>query len=144
MSGVQPHAAPAKWCQAQCWLLLTIVFTCGALASGCAARPLYDWGRYEEGLKASYETHDDASAYSSLEATITSARQTGHRIPPGVCAEYGFLLYKRGQRESAIEYFQQEAQLFPESKPLMDKLVAKVREQAAGNTQPPAGGGSLQ
>ena len=121
-----------------------MAFACAAVASGCGPRVLYDWGPYEDGLQASYVAHDEAKAWSSLEATITSAQQTGRRIPPGACAEYGFLLYKRGQRERAIEYFQQEAKLFPESKPLMDKLIARVREQAAADAQPPAGGGSVQ
>ena len=125
-------------------LLLAMAVAIGAFASGCATPSLYNWGRYEESLQASYVTHTEASSWSDLEATITSAQQTGRRIPPGVCAEYGFLLYKRGQRERAIEYFQREAQLFPESKPLMDRLAAKVREQASAEAQPPAGGGKIK
>lgn len=124
------------------WLAMAVAI--GVFASGCAPPALYNWGRYEESLQASYVAHTEATAWSDLEATITSAQQTGHRIPPGVCAEYGFLLYKRGQRERAIEYFQREAQLFPESKPLMDRLAAKVREQASAEAQPPTGGGKIK
>src|SRR5437879_10726534 len=117
-------------------LSLTTALACGALGAGCGPRVLYDWGRYEESLQASYIAHDDAKALSGLEATVTSARLAGHRVPPGACAEYGFALYGRGNRQQAIEYFEREAQLFPESKPLMDKLIAKVRggDSPAGNT----------
>jgi hypothetical protein len=144
MSAAQHRGAPVDPFHAKRRLWLAMAFACTAIASGCGPPVLYDWGRYEESLQDNYVGHDEAKAFSGLEATITSAQQTGRRIPPGACAEYGFLLYKRGQRERAIEYFQREAQLFPESKPLMDKLAAKVREQASAEAQPPAGGSSIQ
>ena len=111
-----------------CW---TLLFACVAFASGCAPKPLYNWNLYENSLQASYVAHDDAQAWSGLEATIASVQQTGGRFPPGVCAEYGFMLYKRGDPDRAVAYFQQEASLFPESKPLMDRLIAKVKEKQA-------------
>ena len=111
-----------------------LAITLGTVAAGCAPKTLYGWGPYEESLKASYIRHDDAAAWSNLEAALTSAHQQGTRVPPGACAEFAFLLYKRGERDRAIEYFEREAQLFGESKPLMDRLIAKVREQSA----PPA------
>jgi hypothetical protein len=109
-----------------------IAVACALALAGCGPTVLYDWGPYEDSLQASYVTHDEARAWSSLEATITSAQQSGRRLPPGACAEYGFALYKRGEHGRAIEYFEREAQLFPESRPLMDKLIARVR------TRPPA------
>jgi hypothetical protein len=116
----------------------------GALASGCAAPPLYDWNSYEGSLQNSYITHNDEQALANLEATLSSAQRSGRRIPPGACAEYGFLLYKHGKREAAIKYFQLEAQLFPESKLLMDKLVAKINEQTPGESKPSTEGGAIQ
>ncbi len=121
-----------------------MAFALMACVGGCAPKPLYHWGHYEESLQASYIAHDESKAWSSLEATITSAEQTGRRIPPGASAEYGFLLYQRGQRERAIEYFEREAQLFPESKPLMEKLIAKVREQVPADQHVPTEGGARQ
>lgn len=124
------------------WLATVLAFT--ALASACASTGLYQWGQYEESLKASYITHDEAEARIALEMAITSAQKEGRRVPPGVCAEFGFLLYKRGERDRAIEYFQKEAQLYTESKPLMDKLAAKVHDQASAEAKPSAGGGKVQ
>lgn len=124
------------------------MFACVVFSPGCAPKPLYNWNLYENSLQASYVAHDDGQAWSGLDATITSSRQTGGRLPPGVCAEYGFLLYKRGDGERAIEYFQQEERLFPESKPLMDRLIAKVKEKQAAkadlDTSRPAAEGSEQ
>ena len=115
-----------------------VALACGAILAGCGPTVLYDWGRYEDSLHASYVTHDEAQAWSSLDATITAAEQPGHRLPPGACAEYGFALYKRGQHERAIEYFEREARLFPESRPLMDKLIARVRTRTPVDS--PTGG----
>ena len=115
---------------------------CGAAVTGCAPRPLYDWGRYEESLQASYVSHDDDQVWSGLEATVTAAERSRHRLPPGACAEYGFALYRRGDRDRAITYFEREAQLFPESKPLMDKLIAKIRGGSSPDEQPPDGAGT--
>ena len=115
-----------------------IAVACALILAGCGPTVLYDWGRYEDSLHASYVTHDEAQAWSSLDATIVSAEQQGHRLPPGACAEYGFALYKRGQHTRAIEYFEREAQLFPESRPLMDKLIARVRARTPGDSPPGA------
>ncbi len=123
---------------------LAMVLSFAALASACAPTGLYHWDHYNQSLNASYITHDQTESRTALEAAITSAQKEGRRVPPGVCAELGFLIYKGGQGEQAIEYFQKEAQLYPESKPLMDKLTAKVREQAPAEAQPPAGGGAAQ
>lgn len=108
--------------------------------SGCAPKPIYSWGEYEKSLVASYVTQDEAAARSSLELTIDAASRQGGRVPPGVYAEYGFLLYKSGQREGAIQAFQQEAALFPEAKPLMDRLIAKLEEEPEATGESAADG----
>lgn len=115
------------------------------LVAGCGPKPIYHWGSYEESLSASFVENDNAAALSGLQATLTAAQRTGERVPPGVHAEYGFFLYRQGQYKAAIESFQREAQLFPESKPLMDKLIAKVAEQAAAEpTQATATEGAVE
>ncbi len=144
MIAVQHCGTLARRGRAPHWLWFAMAFASAVATSGCGSRPLYNWGRYEDSLHASYIGHDEAKASADLEATITAAQQTGQRIPPGVCAEYGFLLYKRGQRDRAVALFQQEAQLFPESKPLMDRLIAKIRERSAADPNAAAQGGLEQ
>ncbi len=124
-------AKPVVW--------LTLALGCSAIVSGCTYRaPLYDWGMYEQSLHASYVAQDEAQTSSTLEATVTSAEQSGSRIPPGVCAEYAFSLYKRGQNERAVKYFRKEAALFPESKQLMDKLIVRVQAKPPSDAPRPA------
>jgi hypothetical protein len=119
--------------------ILPLLASLAAMAAGCAGAkpPLYEWHGYEASVQATKIAHDDAQASSGLEETVRAIRSSGNRPPPGVFAEYGFLLYKRGDAKGAIEYFQREANAFPEAKPLMDRLIAKVQQKSAGATSDP-------
>jgi hypothetical protein len=54
-----------------------------------------------------------------------------------VYADYGFLLYRRGDYVGAIEKFEQEKRAFPESAALMSKLIERIQQQRAprGHTE---------
>lgn len=45
-----------------------------------------------------------------------------YRIPPGACADYGFLLCKQKDTTNAQIWFNKEVELYPESKTYVDKL----------------------
>ncbi len=103
-----------------------------ALLSGCAAGTsgLYDWGDYEDALQAQFLAHDPAAALAAYQETFVALQQNGDaRVPPGLFADYGFLLYLRGDYAGARVSFAREKQLFPESAALMDRLITKVRER---------------
>lgn len=104
-----------------------------ALLSGCAAAspPLYDWGNYESSIYVRYSSNDPAKAQQYLEEVIQTTASRNGRVPPGVYADYGMLLYQQGRSAQAIEYFQKEAAAFPEAAPLMTKLVERVGHQPA-------------
>lgn len=107
---------------------------------GCAAKPLYDWQRYDESLQASQIRHDESQARADMESSINGIQKTGGKAPPGLFAEYGFQLFRRGDHQGAIEYFKREAQLFPESKYLMDTLIARIQEKEAAPAAKVEGG----
>lgn len=103
-------------------------------STGCATQTLYDWGNYERSLSAQFVDHDPESVRQNLEETLAGLRQHDpRRIPPGLYADYGFLMFQRGDLGHAIESFRREAELFPESRALMDKLIAKVQERQGKN-----------
>src|SRR5689334_4021944 len=109
-----------------CPIRTTLVLA--ALLSGCAAAnpPLYSWGNYESSIYARYTGNDPAQAQQYLEEVIQTAKSGNGRVPPGVYADYGMLLYQQGRGAEAVEYFQKEAATFPEAAPLMTKLVERV------------------
>ena len=116
-------------------MIRPIVFVLMAAWSvaGCAS-PLYSWGQYEDSL---HTRMTDASAegkqraFGMLEKTIREAEQAGQRVPPGVYADYGYLLYRGNQPEEAVRYFRREAELYPESKPLMDSVISRINQKKA-------------
>lgn len=117
----------------------------GAGLSACAPTSLYSWGEYEASLAARYLGEDPARAEVQLRETIAAAERESRRVPPGVYADYGFLLYRRKDYDGAIRHFEQERQVFPESAALMTKIVERVRRQqqqaaGAGGAGAPDGG----
>jgi len=98
--------------------------------SGCA-KPLYYWGGYEDCLHAAYCMDDPEKAYALLSETVKNADSKNLPLAPGLYAEYGFLLYQRGDAGGAVAYFRKEAEHFPESAPLMNGLIGRLRIPSA-------------
>jgi hypothetical protein len=103
--------------------------------AGCSAPSIYHWGRFEDGLHDRYvsQNHPQADAY--LLETITKAEQQNLRTPPGAYADYGFLLFKRGDREGAIAYFEKEKRFFPESSAFMTKLIERIKQKESDSAE---------
>ncbi len=96
---------------------------------GCATGGLYYWGGYEDSLYLRERDTSDAGqarAFTLVEDTIREAEARQARVPPGVYADYGYLLYRQGRRGEALEAFRKEAAAYPESKPFMDAVIARV------------------
>ena len=97
--------------------------------AGCATPSLYHWGTFENGLHTRYVDLDHAQADAYLLQTIGAAEQQNLRVPPGAYADYGFLLFKRGDSKGAIANFEKEKLLFPESSAFMTKLIERIKQK---------------
>jgi hypothetical protein len=51
-------------------------------------------------------------------------------VPPGIYAEYGFVMYEEGNNQQAVFYYQKEADKWPESRAFMTKLIAISNSRA--------------
>jgi hypothetical protein len=98
---------------------------------GCASPSIYHWGKFENGLHERYVSLDHGQADAYLLETIGVAEQQKLRVPPGAYADYGFLLFKRGDAKGAIAYFEKEKLLFPESSAFMNKLIERIKQKEA-------------
>lgn len=105
--------------------------------TACAPVSLYDWGDYEDSLYLRYTDQDFGQAESHLHDSLASVNHPS-RVPPGVYADYGFLLYRRGDYTGALEYFEREKKAFPESSALMTKLSERVRSKMSADANPEA------
>jgi hypothetical protein len=97
--------------------------------TGCA-ESLFHWGKYEDSLVERYIENDTTQTETHLRETFTEAETTQKHIPPGIYADYGFMLYKRGDKSSAISYFQKEKALYPEASFFMNKLIERIKLQS--------------
>jgi hypothetical protein len=117
------------------------LLTAGALllVSGCVRQNLYHWGRYDDTLYRHYKKPAEREAFvEGLRTTILDADERGLRVPPGICAEYGYALYEEGRLPEAISFFQREKAQWPESQVLMDKMVRNAELRAGKKAGPPA------
>jgi len=94
--------------------------------TSCATKTLYSWGNYDDAsynyLKNSDEKSTQAliKTYQQLIEKQTGTRQT---VPPGVYADYGFLLLQANKTEEGKAMLQKEIELYPESKVFIKRIL---------------------
>jgi hypothetical protein len=120
-------------------LLLILCALCG-----CASSPLYEWGKYDQWLYENYKNpKNDEELYVDLTALITKyeSRKNPSTKPmaPGLYAEYGFLLMRRGENAQAIKYYNKEKALWPESALFMDSMIQAAQIQPASGKKSTTG-----
>jgi hypothetical protein len=107
-------------------LLLTIVALAGV---SCATQPqLYNWRGYDNAVYAYTKTTDEKSVENLMEVyrkLIDNSGGTRRTPPPGVCADYGFLLIQSGKTEEGKALLVKETALYPESKKFIDRILAR-------------------
>jgi hypothetical protein len=103
----------------------------GVLVSACVQPQKYNWGGYEPALYAYYgDPTKAAQLTTALDRIIQTSEQTNRLIPPGVYAEYGYLLYQQGKAAEAMSFFQKEKALWPESAYFMDTMIRTASDAA--------------
>ena len=103
-------------------LLITIV----TFASCSAPTNLYTWNKYESNSYNFLKNTNEATSIKlSEEYQKIIKKQKGIRgvVPPGVYADYGFLLLQSNNMVQAREMLQKEVDLYPESKIFIDKII---------------------
>jgi hypothetical protein len=114
------------------WVPLIIV---SSLLAGCAGHStLYEWGSYQPALINYTKSADKGEFERELRESITKAEEKD-RVPPGLYAELGYVLYEQGKLSDAAAYFAKEQEAFPESTLLMSKLIEGTKSKDAGGIQ---------
>ncbi|MAU40371.1 MAG: DUF4810 domain-containing protein [Kordiimonas sp.] len=93
--------------------------------SACMKNTKYEWGNYNQDLLDYYYDGDLNEFAQSLEKNLTKAEEKGS-VPPGLYAEYGYILLQQGDANKAILYFQKEKNAWPESAYLMEKVITRL------------------
>ncbi|SHI83426.1 DUF4810 domain-containing protein [Halodesulfovibrio aestuarii] len=103
-----------------CCLLLV------GLVSGCVHQQRIEWCNYSQTYYAMLKEptpvlikeHQD-----ELLHIIDNAETKNKPVPPGVFAEYGYMLAKEGKTKQAVAYYEREVAAYPESEQFVSMLV---------------------
>ena len=98
-------------------------------ASGCAST-IYQWNGYDSTLYKHYKHPDQTEIFLQEIKQIVDLAENEKRVPPGMYAEYGYLLYQAQQYGEALIYFKQEQERWPESHVIMKKMIANTEKLA--------------
>ncbi len=105
-----------------CFASFLLIF----LAS-CQTDKSFYWGDYE---KIILNYNQDSANISVIEKSmrdLVGSAQRNKKVPPGIYAEYGFILLEMNQFKRAAYYFQQEKKLWPESRKLMNIAIKRAK-----------------
>lgn len=108
-------------------ILISAVF----LASCTNSKSLYTWNDYDKTSYVYLKNADEKSIEDILETYQKIINdQKGSRVvtPPGIYADYGFLLIERGKIEDGKEMLLKEIALYPESKIFIELVLSRISE----------------
>lgn len=109
---------------ATCLLALTLT-SCGS-----SAKSLYSWHGYDD-VAYDYSKSQSPESLEKLTNTYQKMieRQKGTRgiVPPGIYAEYGYLLIKQGKVKDGIALMEQEIALYPESSVFINRIIKQFK-----------------
>jgi hypothetical protein len=114
---------------------LTVLFMI-LMLHGCASNKetLYEWGHYEDLIYQRYSNPGKLPPeehIAKLEADREVARSKNKALPPGYNAQLGVLYFEIGKPDFAEKSFAAESELFPESKPFMNRLMDRIKKRGA-------------
>ncbi len=119
--------------------ILFLAVTAIMLAScQTANKPLYSWSKYESVSYAYLKSKNDKSTKALLEDyKKIVAKQTGSRkqVPPGVYADYGFLLIQNGRTAEGRAFLKKEIAIYPESKIFIDRILLMTEQEKDEKTK---------
>lgn len=49
-------------------------------------------------------------------------------MPPGMYAEYGYLLYKTGKKDEGLAFLKKEVELYPESDTYISRIIKQLEK----------------
>ena len=110
---------------------LTVPLLLVLSVTACAPTSKYNWGNYSNSLVAMDENPTMAPNYEKALAKIVN--NPAGKVPPGIFAEYGYVLQQQGDTKDAVKMYAREKAAWPESATLMDKMIESL--QNAGSHQ---------
>jgi len=108
---------------------LTVLLPFVLLIACAPKKQLYTWGKYDDKSYSFLKKKDDKSTQELVEAyKSVIEKQTGTRgtVPPGIYADYGFLLIQLNKTQEGKAMLAKEIALYPESKIFIDRILNRM------------------
>lgn len=102
-----------------------------AISSCTTTKTLYSWHGYEEATyQYSKKSTERLHAKVLEEYKKVTDKQKGTRgvVPPGLYAEYGYLLCKGGKKEEGLSLLKKEIELYPESEEYISRIIKQLEK----------------
>lgn len=99
------------------------------MASCTVQKPLYTWDKYEVTSYNYLKNNDEKSTQALIETYQNIIeKQQGSRgvVPPGVYADYGFILLQDNKTDEGKAMLLKEVELYPESKTFIDRILKMI------------------
>lgn len=118
--------------------LFVVTLASIAFLSGCQyTAPVPDdfaWGNYREMVYQYYGQKIDGDQYiQTLLGAEKEAQTRGVSMAPGLYAEIGTFYLRAGKKAEALQYYQKEADTWPQGKGFMEALIQGVNRASAGS-----------
>ena len=112
---------------------LSIIAFLVMLLASCSTTEttLYSWYDSEDATYKYTKRNTEKTlnnAMAQYEKVIKKQRGTRKVVPPGVNAEYGFLLYKAGKKEEGLALLRQETTVYPESETFISRIIKQLEK----------------
>ncbi len=110
---------------------IALVAGCAILLSSCAPKTLYNWGNYQAATYSYVKNNTDEDAeklsktYLYMIDTPTGTRGV---VPPGIYADYGYMLFRQGKTDEALKYMKMEIGLYPESTVFVGRIIKQIEK----------------
>lgn len=108
-----------------CIIAVTIL-----MITGCV-QTRYSWQNYDQKLYNHYKNPAEYDQFVEDLKDIMEKGEDSGKIPPGIYAEYGYVLYEKGNFSEAINYFKKEQDKWPESNVIMTKMINNAQKKFA-------------
>lgn len=111
---------------------ILFIGTCLLALSSCGTTDsLYSWYDYEDttyqySKKSTEELQ--AKVLEQYQKIIEQQRGSRGVVPPGLYAEYGYLLYRTGKKEEGLSFLRTEIKTYPESEKYISRIIKQLEK----------------
>ena len=111
---------------------ILVLFCLTTLVVSCSQPIMYNWCDYERTSYDYYKKQSPESTQALMKTykKMIAGEQSCQRkvVPPGIHAEYGYLLIQNGQKDLGIDQWRKEIESYPESATFINRII-KLTEQ---------------